>query len=269
MNAPKIGIALFTLFVLVAVPFFAQDLPFSTKRYIQLESSPADHRGVGAGKTEKPDAESGQSDSDGRGVRRLAFISPNLDGIQDNLLLPLRITDERYITSYSLAIRNVDGVLIRSIKNKETRPETADFGNLIDRFFRLKEGLKLPKILVWDGRDESGAVVADGLYSYEFTATDDNGNSSRVAPRYVLVDTKIPILKVDAPQTAFAPGGDRSRLLINQGCDESLAPVEQWDAAFYDSQGLLVRSWTYRGSLPGQTVWDGKNNEGIFYAIAC
>jgi len=242
MNGPKIGIILFSLVVLITAPLFTENLFLSgDNRYEREVTDPAS---VGAGATEKPVIDSDQSGTGASGSARMAYISPNLDGVQDNLLLPLHITDDRYITSYSLTIRNEKGAIVRSIKNKETRPETANFGNLIQRFFRIKEGLKLPKLLVWDGRNDEGSVVADGLYNYEFTAADDNNNSSKTAPRLVMVDTKIPVLKLDAPQSAFAPGGDRSRLLINQSCDESLAPIDKWDAAFFDLNGHVVRSWT-------------------------
>lgn len=230
MNAPKIGTTLLFFLISFVTPLFAQELDSGANTPVAI---------------------------------KMAYFSPNLDGVQDTLQLPLHISDERYITSYNLMIRDVNGTTVRSIKNKETRPETADFGNLIQRFFRLKEGLKIPKLLIWDGRSDDGSLVPDGTYTYQLEVADDNNNVSKTDSRPVIVDTKLPILSIDAPQTAFAPGGDRPKLAINQSCDQSLSPVEKWDAGIFDTKGRLIRSWTYRNSLPAQTNWDGKNNHGV------
>jgi len=80
------------------------------------------------------------------------YISPNFDGIQDELEIPLTITDSRYIESYTLYIYDEQGNIVRIIRNKEERPENMDFETMIKRFFRKKTGLSIPEALLWDGQ---------------------------------------------------------------------------------------------------------------------
>ena len=46
------------------------------------------------------------------------YISPNNDGVQDTLVIPLKIKEKRYIKEWKLSIYNEDGKIIRTIGNK-------------------------------------------------------------------------------------------------------------------------------------------------------
>ena len=62
------------------------------------------------------------------------FISPNNDGIQDELIIPLSISEKRYIVEWSLIILDSEGNVVRTIGNKEKRPENITVKN----FFAVK-----------------------------------------------------------------------------------------------------------------------------------
>ena len=46
------------------------------------------------------------------------YISPNNDGVQDELVIPLKITDKRFVQGWSLFIVDENGNTVRTIGNK-------------------------------------------------------------------------------------------------------------------------------------------------------
>ena len=58
------------------------------------------------------------------------FISPNNDGIQDELVIPLSINEKRYVEEWNLVIQDSEGNVVRTIGNKEKRPEKITFKTL-------------------------------------------------------------------------------------------------------------------------------------------
>ena len=46
------------------------------------------------------------------------YISPNNDGVQDELEIPLQISDKRYVQGWSLVIMNEQKEVVRVIENK-------------------------------------------------------------------------------------------------------------------------------------------------------
>ena len=55
------------------------------------------------------------------------YISPNNDGVQDALEIPLRISDKRYIQGWSLVIMDENKNVVRTIENKVSLPEKLGF----------------------------------------------------------------------------------------------------------------------------------------------
>ena len=55
------------------------------------------------------------------------YISPNNDGIQDELVIPLNISDKRYIQGWSLVIMDSNKNVVRTIENKNSLPEKLGF----------------------------------------------------------------------------------------------------------------------------------------------
>lgn len=62
-------------------------------------------------------------------------------------------------------------------------------------------------VFAWDGRDDSGRVVADGLYKAELTLEDENRTFE--FPKEIRVDTTPPTIEVTRPpRPVFSPDGD-------------------------------------------------------------
>ena len=120
------------------------------------------------------------------------YRSPNLDGVQDDLTLPITITDSGLIAGYMLMVEDEGGNLVRTIRNKDGRPESGGVEGAFDRLLATKEQIDIPENLRWDGRSSGGQVVPDGAYHYYLEAWDDSGNRARSSLRTVVVDNQPP-----------------------------------------------------------------------------
>ncbi len=191
------------------------------------------------------------------------YISPNSDGVADALKLPISIDDDRYVTGYTLTIRNEDGEVVRRIENKEDRPENRDFENIVERLLAVKTGVPIPETLRWGGTSDSGSVVPDGRYEFALSAVDDNGNEGRSETHDVVVDTTPPEISVEKPTPdgrIFSPDGDgnKDELTIRQEGSRE----DEWHARIEDMGEQTVRTWTWEEQAVDDLTWDGRNDDG-------
>ena len=135
------------------------------------------------------------------GAEQRAWTSPNQDGVKDDFVTSLAIEDERYIKGYRFVIADPSGRAIRTILNKDERPENVTFRNVIDRLLYVKSGIAVPENLRWDGLSDEAQLVADGVYEWHVEAWDDNGNVGRSDPRTIIVDNTAP----DRPRLGARP----------------------------------------------------------------
>ncbi|HVP19371.1 MAG TPA: FlgD immunoglobulin-like domain containing protein, partial [Spirochaetia bacterium] len=189
------------------------------------------------------------------------YISPTLVGGKVDLVLPLSITSKRYVKGYRFVIQDSSGNPVRTIVNKEDRPENRDLGNLVKRLLYVKTGIPIPSSVRWDGTSDKGAVVPDGTYHYSIEAWDDNGNTGKTPLGTVIVKTAPPKIAVSAPYLIFSPtgGGTKSVLPVQQvGSKEDL-----WTGTIKDVAGGTVRTFEWKDSQPPSFDWDGKTDKGI------
>jgi hypothetical protein len=188
------------------------------------------------------------------------YISPNLDGVQDDLVKPLTITDERFVKGYRFIVTDAGGNTVREIVNKDERPENLTFRNIVSRLTYVKAGIAIPESLRWDGRDNAGAVVPDGTYTWRVEAWDDNDNLGRSPEGTVVVDNTPPSVRVSAPYLIFSPDGDgnKDELVIEQ---ERLprGPLEDLDPR---RRGREVLGLTLGGPGTRQFRVERQDNEG-------
>ncbi len=193
----------------------------------------------------------------------IQYVSPNYDGVQDELILPYKVKDERFITTYKWQIVDSGGNPVRTFVNKEERPENESVQNLWTRLIAPRTGIPLPEVLRWDGITDAGTTAADGQYAVSLQFSDDNNNSALSESIPIVLDTAAPELKlqvVEGLDLIFSPDGD--------GLKDSF-PVQQegsqeyrWEAEFQDAAGNSVRTWTWSGSSPEVLDWDGRSDEG-------
>jgi len=191
------------------------------------------------------------------------YISPNNDGRQDSLELPITITDQRYVRGYKLDIYDSQEKIVREIRNKEERPENQGIQNIVDRLLAVKSGIAIPATLRWDGLGDNGKLVPDGTYTFSLEAWDDNGNIARSPSYVVYVDTTPPTVEIVKPKPVdliFSPNGDGNKdtLRIEQtGSKEDL-----WTGTIDSAAGKVIRTFEWKNSPPQSFVWDGEDNDG-------
>lgn len=194
-----------------------------------------------------------------------AYVSPNNDGASDALSFGIGIEDDRYVRGYTLEIRDESGSVVRTIENKEDRPENEGFQNIIERLAAVESGIPVPDTLRWDGTSDAGAVVPDGTYSFELSAVDDNGNRDRSRTFEVVIDNTDPSIELEKPtpeNRIFSPNGDGNKdefPLAQSGSSEQL-----WEAEILDARGTVVKSWSWQEGSPETLSWDGTNDNGEF-----
>ncbi|OQY40763.1 MAG: hypothetical protein B6229_00810 [Spirochaetaceae bacterium 4572_7] len=191
------------------------------------------------------------------------YISPNFDGIKDELLFPVDVTDDRYIAGYEFTITDTFGRIIKKIVNKEERPENESFSNLFHKLISPKTGTPVPENFRWDGKRDNGDLTPDGEYRFYTKFTDDNGNRTITKTEDFIIDTTNPTLEIEAPTglgLIFSPNGDGNKdfLKIPQtGSKEQL-----WYGEISDFMGNTVRIKSWEKQALSDFEWDGKDDLG-------
>ena len=189
-----------------------------------------------------------------------AYISPDTASTQGALSVPLTVTDERYIKGVRLIIKNADGDVVRTIEYVDNGPTSKGLANLWDRLIAVKKSVDVPAVITWDGKDNSGAKVPDGAYTYEIQSWDDNNNKATTEPLSVTVDTTPPTVTATAGYLEFSPSGQSTKgtLPIRQtGSVEDL-----WIGSIADESGKEVRQFRWTNQAPQNFEWDGRDSFG-------
>ena len=219
---------------------------------------------------------------------RTDYISPNNDGVQDELVVPLDIKDKRYISEWSFVVTDKNGNILRTIGNKHKRADTATdvFKNLfsgegfkgffdnLGKTFAPKSGVEVPTEVRWNGVFDSGEIAPDGTYFYYLSAKDDNDNESQTKTYSVVVDNTPPQIDLIQPKESEKIFGAGLKPTINikqTGSEEDL-----WTAKISDISGNIVRNYSWQNSSPKNISWEGENDnlsavsEGVYiYEVTC
>ncbi|MDR0411916.1 MAG: OmpA family protein [Treponema sp.] len=189
------------------------------------------------------------------------YISPNNDGVQDELTVHFKISDRRYIAEWRLVIKDESGAVARVIANKETRPQKFGFKEFWKALFTPKQGVNTPGSITWDGVLDSGETAPDGNYFYSIEAADDNGNRRSTEPSIVVVDNTPPEIELAQPPESdkFFGAGAKASLTVQQsGSEEDL-----WTGTFTSASGEKVKTLIFQDAAPAGFHWDGSTDEGV------
>lgn len=188
----------------------------------------------------------------------VVYMSPNNDGVKDNLSIPLKIKEKRYIKEWSLNIFNEKGTLVRTIGNKVALPEDITVKGFFNALTTPKSGVEVPSNVIWNGIMEDGAVAPDGLYYYQFTASDDNGNTATTSKLKVIVDSTAPSVNLTEPSDkSFGEGAKGTFKIAQSGSKEEL-----WTAKITDAQGKLIKTYRWEKEAPVTVEWNGTDDKG-------
>jgi flagellar hook assembly protein FlgD/flagellar motor protein MotB len=130
------------------------------------------------------------------------------------------------------------------------------------RSFNAENGR--PANLVWDGTDDEGRIVPDGVYSYRIQAADRALNSESAALDNIIVSTIQPQVGVTISDAYFSPNGDGIKDTVMYNLS---VPVKEgitgWALTFRDSQGTARRTIPSSSPrVPGQQEFTGRDDRG-------
>ncbi|MDR2159648.1 MAG: cell envelope biogenesis protein OmpA, partial [Treponema sp.] len=130
-----------------------------------------------------------------------------------------------------------------------------------------------PARLEWDGTSDTGALVPDGIYSYELLSTDQAGNPGRSGPVEFEIDTRRVEAFLTTDLRAFSPNGDGVRDQIN-----IIPQLQEWEGILrwkldiqnidnesggpVSSAAVTVRTIEGGNTLPSSIAWNGRTNAG-------
>ena len=185
------------------------------------------------------------------------YISPNNDGVQDELVIPMKISDRRYVQGWSLVIMDKNHNVIRTIENKVARPEKMTFKAFFKQLFTPKQGVTIPESVSWNGAINNGETAPDGNYFYYITATDDNGNTGKTKEYEVVVDTVAPDVELSQPSDKIFGEGAKSALKIKQ----TGSVEDEWIGVFRAADGKVVKTVKWVKAEPAEFSWKGTNDQ--------
>lgn len=186
------------------------------------------------------------------------YISPNNDGIQDELVIPLNISEKRYIQAWSLVIMDSKHNVVRVIENKVALPEKVGFKSFFKQLVTPKQGVVVPSEVTWNGVMNNGETAPDGTYYYYITATDDNGNKGQTKEYEVIVDTRAPEIQLAQPGDKIFGEGAKSAFTVRQ----SGSKEDEWIGTFRAADGTAVRTERWTNAEPAEFNWYGTNDDG-------
>ncbi len=117
----------------------------------------------------------------------------------------------------------------------------------------------------WNGRDNDGNRLDDGLYSIAISSKDEAGNETETNLENIRVRTTDPAVIVLLESYQASPNGDglEDSIPINVSLT-SVEGLEQWELAILDAEGVIQK--IISGEDKENTVsysWDGSNDSNV------
>lgn len=117
------------------------------------------------------------------------------------------------------------------------------------------------KSSAWNGKDDSGVLVPDGVYTYYIDATDTSGGAANVGGS-ITVDRTAPTISANSVSpNPFHPTG-----LNTMTVSYTLSEPCKVTVAVYNSSNILIKTLCSNVSLPAganSITWDGRNSRNI------
>ncbi|MFP4485153.1 MAG: FlgD immunoglobulin-like domain containing protein, partial [Spirochaetaceae bacterium] len=177
------------------------------------------------------------------------IFSPNGDGVQDTLTVSIELAEPEGVDDWEIEVAPEDDPnnVLRSLTGRGVPPEE----------------------ITYNGRDEVGNVLDDGVYSARMTVEYENGNIVSSEPIGFTVDTTAPEAQVSV-QTIPQPTDQEDPLVFGgtnkQGLELTarISEEQQWYAVISDQEDeIRAPIEEYGLSGPRFTVeWDGTMPDG-------
>ncbi|MDR1909191.1 MAG: OmpA family protein [Spirochaetaceae bacterium] len=116
----------------------------------------------------------------------------------------------------------------------------------------------------WDGTDDAGRIVGDGVYQYRVRATDRALNTEEAALENIIISTIQPTVNLAVADAWFSPNGDGAKDLMTVIVG---LPVREgitgWEFQIRDRNDTVRRTLAVSGSPPPERIdFDGLDDSG-------
>lgn len=191
------------------------------------------------------------------------YLSPDSNGVQDTATLSFSVkvyvkSDEGYVPEYGLQILDSTGKVMKEV----VETEKSDIG-WFSSIFRGYSEFTLDRSISWDGTDQEGNIIDDGVYNVKLWVVDSSKNRKDIDVDNFIVDTQKPEAIVVSPdELIFSPNKDdfldTLEISHTQATEEAL-----WEASVLNDAGDIVKSFSFKNEAPGKVDWDGTDNSGL------
>jgi outer membrane protein OmpA-like peptidoglycan-associated protein/flagellar hook assembly protein FlgD len=176
------------------------------------------------------------------------LFSPNGDGKKDVYVIAQRIKTAPE-DSWVAGFRNQQGVVVKSF---------------------TWEGNAVPPRVIWNGKDDSGADVPEGLYDYFISCTDRAGNHARAEIREISLTRKYELADITISSEYFSFNKDTALNFFPTL--SSIQGLTEWKITISDSKMKMVRELSGTNAVQKLVTYDcmdsnGKRlDDGVYYA---
>ncbi|MDR0383311.1 MAG: Ig-like domain repeat protein, partial [Spirochaetaceae bacterium] len=132
----------------------------------------------------------------------------------------------------------------------------------------------------WDGTDDSGNVVPDGVYRFTLSARDPAGNRVEVELAGLTVDTRPVRAWITTLHETIAPNGNKTKSQVFDITSTPADGVSGWSFKILNAEeaasgtaGRAVMEWSGQdGNVPTKFEWDGRLQggaaaDGVFIGV--
>jgi flagellar hook assembly protein FlgD len=178
------------------------------------------------------------------------IFSPDGDGNKDTIEIPQSGSREELWTA---GIYDGEGNRIKTFELRDSEPEP----------------------LVWDGTDDEGHIVADGVYGYRISAVDRALNRGDAVLDNIIVSTIQPAVSLLITDAYFSPNGDgvKDTITLNTGVPVTEG-ITGWEIHILDGDDQVRRTVSGSGgTVPARYDFDGRDDggsvseEGLYHAL--
>ncbi len=185
-------------------------------------------------------------------------ISPNSDGEMDEVTFKIKVKEANPIANWVFTIENEKGEIVRTFR-KDFRKKKIEYSvsRIPSDLIKRVENLYIPDRLVWNGtydpadpaevkEEIESRVVPDGSYRYSLTVTDRSGNHSKQTEGVILVDSRRPVVHVEATASYLVvpEKGRIPYLTIYQSFYEE-SPDDTVEVVIVNEAGNVVQRFTW------------------------
>lgn len=191
-------------------------------------------------------------------------ISPNNDGIQDNVKFGMTAADNTLLAGWRLEIFDSKKNKIRVFEGvPESKIQSLTIEKFFTQIFSAKKAVDVPAYINWAGVNDIGILGGDGNYTYQLIAWDENGNTATNKAGKIVIDTTVPKVDVTPDMTIFSPNGDGAKEKIVFALKgQNLQTGDKITVEIWNTYGMTIKKYDYTSQVPDKIVWDGVGDDG-------